>query len=160
MAFAQRTDLAKVGFARLPRKSKEQSCLREKPCPAGWIDSPRYHVPRKLAASIAWNASGALCETGVSQRWPSRPLSRNAMLANDRLTGSCVVCSGSRSVFVITLPLKVSTVAHLQRTHLEMHLGDHVLICSRRSCASRIHCAIFSSFAATAAQPTAVACQR
>ncbi len=32
--------------------------------------------------------------------------------------------------------------------------------CSRRCCASRSHCAIFSFFAATAAQPTAVASQR
>lgn len=36
----------------------------------------------------------------------------------------------------------------------------HCDACSRRCCASRIHRASFSSFAATAAQPTAVACQR
>jgi hypothetical protein len=45
MAFAQRVDLAKAGFARLPRKSQELSCLREKPCAAGSIDSSRFHVP-------------------------------------------------------------------------------------------------------------------
>ena len=44
MAFVQPTDIAKAGFARLPRNSQELSCLREKPCAAGWIDSPRFHV--------------------------------------------------------------------------------------------------------------------
>jgi hypothetical protein len=44
MAFAQRADLAEAEFAPLPRNSQELSCLREKPCAAGWIDSPRFHV--------------------------------------------------------------------------------------------------------------------
>lgn len=54
------------------------------------------NTPRNLAASIAWNAPEARCETAVSSRWTRRPLQKRGDVGESPATRKLCSCPNNR----------------------------------------------------------------